>query len=1207
MDETAKMESHLSSAAAFVEGGIQDACDDACSICLEAFCESDPSTVTGCKHEFHLQCILEWCQRSSQCPMCWQSISLKDSTSQELLEAVERERNIRLNHARTTTIFHHPALGDFELQHLPVGGSDAELEERIIQHLAAAAAMGRAHHIARREGRVRSGSHGRPQYLVFSTNSNTPSVGSVSASSAPIGENELAPAIIAANSSATITTPGEEPAEVTNVSPAHASQVPFLTPGSSSNPQRSSISSPRTPAQSSPVSQEPGPSDFQSFSETLKSRLNAVSMRYKESIAKSTRGWRERLFSRNNTVADIGSEVRREVNAGIATVSRMMERLDTRETRRMSGVSAPSDEVHSAVKSTLGREAEVEATGAMLGKIAWLCISYDLRVTVEIQRIQKFCVSDATEVHRSSAEEYVYVRIPYAYGRAVVCDSSGSVLLPPISSRFPHPPTLYLLSLRTQSRILLFFTPPVPLPLFIQALSVLEIRPLRPMAAYEGGGGIGGKFPKRPFRRAPATPYERPPAAVRPARGHPAETRGNGWLSKLVDPASRIIAWSASRLFSSSVFQKRLGPLGFCCFLGSVVFLFITQLLNLWKKSLKNIVLIEFDHMTQLLRSRTVEPSTPEVAVNSGNKEMANVPYQANNKQQCAIEPTHIQPASSYYKNDKEVVSEQEERGISGLNGNDATPVNLIVPKEGAALPTEIAKAYMSSRPFKVSPANLSGQNKLFREDKALPSGTPYGKKISDRPMALRSAVCISGPPETKPNSYLSPKLNGRSAIYKMSRSPYFKPHLMGDKLLMDGYGGPSSSSQSMSTNIIHPGARQMLKRRSSVLDDDIGSFGPTRRTRQKSNLMSPLKSSYSSVGHFLPSSSTHVDRGSIIPRQKLYHLNEQKNNHAESQASENGGMPFVPVPLQSSEMARKILQQLDKLAPSPKEKSSKLKIVTNDSPHTLTQNMLGGRALKSMEEIDTSKFVNVQANGSLEAASDSHQEGYAISHKKDEAEENASTKHAVKGVQVISTASILKKPNIVGTEAKPTVTTANVAVVPGANTIFTRKKPSFQMSAPEDLDMLDDDSYNIKNSSSPAIIVDNKSESNSEVETTHVAKTNLEKSVESSSIGMHVSTAILDRDPQKINNCSGTDKMDGFPFPAIPASNSFKLPSVCPMLVTSLEKSATQNEEVSASTSKIVLNTHSFGSPSTYADSSVSKFAVRLVFFFIIQSLSSK
>lgn len=46
MEESSKMpDNHLTSAAAFVEGGIQDACDDACSICLESFCDSDPSTV----------------------------------------------------------------------------------------------------------------------------------------------------------------------------------------------------------------------------------------------------------------------------------------------------------------------------------------------------------------------------------------------------------------------------------------------------------------------------------------------------------------------------------------------------------------------------------------------------------------------------------------------------------------------------------------------------------------------------------------------------------------------------------------------------------------------------------------------------------------------------------------------------------------------------------------------------------------------------------------------------------------------------------------------------------------------------------------------------------------------------------------------------------------------------------------------------------
>ena len=38
-------ESHLTSVAAFVDGGIQDPCEDTCSICLEEFSESDPASV----------------------------------------------------------------------------------------------------------------------------------------------------------------------------------------------------------------------------------------------------------------------------------------------------------------------------------------------------------------------------------------------------------------------------------------------------------------------------------------------------------------------------------------------------------------------------------------------------------------------------------------------------------------------------------------------------------------------------------------------------------------------------------------------------------------------------------------------------------------------------------------------------------------------------------------------------------------------------------------------------------------------------------------------------------------------------------------------------------------------------------------------------------------------------------------------------------
>lgn len=61
--------------------------------------------------------------------------------------------------------------------------------------------------------------------------------------------------------------------------------------------------------------------------------------RYKESFSKSTRGWKERLFSRNNSIADVGSEVQREVNEGIASVSHTMDHLETRESSTASEAS----------------------------------------------------------------------------------------------------------------------------------------------------------------------------------------------------------------------------------------------------------------------------------------------------------------------------------------------------------------------------------------------------------------------------------------------------------------------------------------------------------------------------------------------------------------------------------------------------------------------------------------------------------------------------------------------------------------------------------------------------------------------------------------------------------------------------------------------------------------------------------------------------
>ncbi|KAI8010053.1 E3 ubiquitin-protein ligase RHF2A [Camellia lanceoleosa] len=97
--------------------------------------------------------------------MCWQSISLKDPSSQELLEAVERERSFKFNPSRNSTIFHHPTLGFSNYSIYQLVQMMQSLKS--VLSSAGAAAMGRAHHhIARRDGpRSQSSVHGRPQFM----------------------------------------------------------------------------------------------------------------------------------------------------------------------------------------------------------------------------------------------------------------------------------------------------------------------------------------------------------------------------------------------------------------------------------------------------------------------------------------------------------------------------------------------------------------------------------------------------------------------------------------------------------------------------------------------------------------------------------------------------------------------------------------------------------------------------------------------------------------------------------------------------------------------------------------------------------------------------------------------------------------------------------------------------------------------------------
>ncbi|KAJ0233600.1 E3 ubiquitin-protein ligase RHF1A [Hirschfeldia incana] len=264
------------------ESAFDDDTDDACSICLEPFTLQDPATVTSCKHEYHLQCIIEWSQRSKECPICWQFFVLKDPLSQELLAAVDKERLMKTSNIRSSSSprsIVHSTEDDFHAEE-----EESSFDEQFLRHLTESA-------------------HRR--YLLRSRET-------------PIPSNDPTPTTDMSHISAAV---------ISHVEHQNANPPSPASPADTSNGSR--------------ISPGPSPSEASSLPDAIKSKLAAASARYKESISKSKQGLKEKLLARNNSVKELSKGVQREMNAGIAGVARMMERLDI-ASKRFGGGSTTS-------------------------------------------------------------------------------------------------------------------------------------------------------------------------------------------------------------------------------------------------------------------------------------------------------------------------------------------------------------------------------------------------------------------------------------------------------------------------------------------------------------------------------------------------------------------------------------------------------------------------------------------------------------------------------------------------------------------------------------------------------------------------------------------------------------------------------------------------------------------------------------------------
>ncbi|KAJ6324001.1 hypothetical protein OIU76_011327 [Salix suchowensis] len=275
-----------SSSSSSFKAGVDEAFEDeACSICLDPFTTQDPPTVTCCNHEYHLQCILEWSQRSKECPICWRLLVLKDHASQELLAAVETERRLRSRNSTPASMVAPHLDDDYDVEQDSYS-DDSDFDEHIMQHLAAAATSRARHqtYTSPEEGQASS-------YGSSGINSPTPDTLSVN---------------------------------IQNLSSVASPDVNQVSTTAANSPFK-----PRILFRPPPTDTEgQGSSDVLSLSDSIKSKWFAASSRYKESLSKGTRGIKEKLVARNNSVKELSKEVQREMSAGIAGVARMIERLD---------------------------------------------------------------------------------------------------------------------------------------------------------------------------------------------------------------------------------------------------------------------------------------------------------------------------------------------------------------------------------------------------------------------------------------------------------------------------------------------------------------------------------------------------------------------------------------------------------------------------------------------------------------------------------------------------------------------------------------------------------------------------------------------------------------------------------------------------------------------------------------------------------------
>lgn len=458
-----------------------------------------------------------------------------------------------------------------------------------------------------------------------------------------------------------------------------------------------------------------------------------------------------------------------------------------------------------------------------------------------------------------------------------------------------------------------------------------------------GGRGAGGKFRKPLARKAPTTPYDRPPAV-----NHSRRDGGGGWLSRF---ANRILP-----SFISNSFPYWDPPT-------------VSEDQDLPLKQATSIDGQENTYSLEVTTSPGVEGPNKPVDRSSydsglddheedttrslgGDNKLCEIEKMLKEKKFSSEEISRLtkildskivdssmdvnaQAVGTILPQDGQRVSVQEKQknfnGVSrGMSSPQPTSMHQAVV---GASPIEIARAYMGTRTADADPAYKS----MVLKDRTLQQSDEFASKPPvPSSSLLKSSPCWPGAVIQDKRDYVTPQSQkGSFGLCNFPRTPYSRAIYSKSKTKLL----QSQSSGAPSNNLLSP--LPALQSRTptyglkySRRDSLNGSVGPIRRTRQKlaleaSNGSDPFHSSQygplligssSTSERMLPAAKKNLEIGAAANTSK-YHSMDRKAHVSKPDVS--------TVRPQSSQLARSIYEHLDRSIVTPKGKSAELDIAT--------------------------------------------------------------------------------------------------------------------------------------------------------------------------------------------------------------------------------------------------------------------------------------